>query len=217
MPDHGSLPSSTSDSKPVFKMGNSGTQIAFGTNFVGVFALLLDLHNSFSELAAKRCKTNDTSSMRNSILMKLLICLYQISLKYLQRVSTCSGRCGRPSVGAFGALFWISVLIIISANYDLIAMLTERFLARTSTLKSSWTCKCLWRFVSLRGRWKAVVWAAVLVTRSAAVMFKKPQISLWSQWHSRALRSSAVNCGCQRLKWVWLANDLTYPLVWLGK
>lgn len=61
-------------------MGNSGTQIAFGTNFVGVFALLLDLHNSFSQLAAKRCKTNDASSMHNSILMKLLICLYQISL-----------------------------------------------------------------------------------------------------------------------------------------
>lgn len=199
MPDHTSLPSSTtSDSKPAFKMGNSGTQVAFGTNFVGVFALLLDLHNSFRELAAKTCKTNDSSSMHNSILM--------MSVSNQPQTLACV-HVFRPSVGAFGPLFWISVLIIILANYDLIAMLTDNFLACTSTAKSSWTCKCLWRFVSLRGSWKAVVWAAVRVTWSDTVMFRKPQISLWSQWHSRSLRSSAVNCCCHWLKWVWFSNQ----------
>lgn len=97
-------------------------------------------------------------------------------------------------------------LIIISANYKLIAMLTDCFLAQTSIAKSSWTCNCLWWFVSLRGTWKAVAWALVRVTRSAAVMFKKPEISLWSQWHSQTLIYSAVNCRCHWLKWVWLAN-----------
>lgn len=183
-------------------MGNFGMRIALSTNFVGVFSLVLDLHNSFSELGVKTCKTNN--SMRNSFLMKLLIYLYQFCLKYFQLVSTCLGRCGRPSVGAFGALFWI--LIIISANYKLIAMLTHCFLARTFIAKSSWTCNCLWRFVSLRGTWKAVAWALVRITQSAAVMFKKPEILLWSQWHGQTLISSAVNCNCHWLKWVWLAN-----------
>lgn len=114
MPDHGSLPSSvTNDSEQALKMGNFGMQIALSTNFVGVFVLVLDLHNSFSELGVKTCKTKDTTSMRNSFLMKLLIYLYQICPKYFQRVSTCSGRCGRPSVGAF----WGAVLNFCLDNY----------------------------------------------------------------------------------------------------
>lgn len=113
--------------------------------------------------------------------------------------------CGRPSAGAFRALFWISVLVIISANYKLIAMLTDWFLARTLIAKSSWTCSCLWRFVTHRNLKSCHLISCFTVKN--AVMFKKPPsdfaLIATAQPNAHIL---FINCRCQWLKWLWLAN-----------
>lgn len=75
-------------------MRNSTVQITFGTDFHGMFALLLDLHDSFGESGAKTTQTVHANKLRYQQSQIILVnCLQTLRYKKeaADRIFFCEG------------------------------------------------------------------------------------------------------------------------------